>query len=71
MAKIILMDWQRGKIPYFVVPPGFEDKKDETLIQPEQTEENQFDKNKKHGIDQDLSEINITNQYDEKNKEEN
>jgi ribosome biogenesis GTPase A len=21
MAKIILMDWQRGKIPYFVPPP--------------------------------------------------
>ena len=22
MAKILLMDWQRGKIPYFVLPPG-------------------------------------------------
>jgi nuclear GTP-binding protein len=21
MAKIILMDWQRGKIPFFVPPP--------------------------------------------------
>jgi hypothetical protein len=21
MAKIILMDWQRGKIPYFAQPP--------------------------------------------------
>ena len=24
MAKIILMDWQRGKIPYFVQPPNKE-----------------------------------------------
>jgi hypothetical protein len=21
MSKILLMDWQRGKIPYFVAPP--------------------------------------------------
>jgi len=25
MAKIILMDWQRGKIPYFVQPPTKEE----------------------------------------------
>ena len=46
MAKIILMDWQRGKIPYFVVPPGFEHelepKKEVTKV-----EEPQLDKNKK------------------------
>jgi hypothetical protein len=26
MAKIILMDWQRGKIPYFELPPDFQQK---------------------------------------------
>ena len=26
MAKMILMDWQKGKIPFFVVPPGFENR---------------------------------------------
>jgi hypothetical protein len=29
MAKIILMDWQRGKIPYFVPPPGLENKEED------------------------------------------
>lgn len=24
MAKMVLNDWQRGKIPYFVRPPGSE-----------------------------------------------
>ena len=38
MAKIILMDWQRGKIPYFVPPPGMENKEEA---------ENAYDNNKK------------------------
>lgn len=29
MAKIILMDWQRGKIPFFELPPGFNKKEEE------------------------------------------
>lgn len=38
MAKIILMDWQRGKIPYFV--PPFEQEKQEVV-------ENESDNNQK------------------------
>jgi ribosome biogenesis GTPase A len=26
MSKIILMDWQRGKIPYFELPPDYKAK---------------------------------------------
>ena len=29
MAKIILMDWQRGRIPYFVLPPGMSENQGE------------------------------------------
>uniref|UniRef100_F6VVR6 Nucleolar GTP-binding protein 2 n=1 Tax=Ciona intestinalis TaxID=7719 RepID=F6VVR6_CIOIN len=33
VAKMILNDWQRGKIPYFVRPPGFnEDSEQKTLV---------------------------------------
>ena len=49
MAKIILMDWQRGKIPFFVPPPGFNETTGEKL-EPEtnNAEENvDGDENKK------------------------
>jgi ribosome biogenesis GTPase A len=29
MSKILLMDWQRGKIPYFVAPPNTNDKEND------------------------------------------
>jgi hypothetical protein len=35
MAKIILMDWQRGKIPYFALPPDFKQKEDNNNIEVE------------------------------------
>jgi hypothetical protein len=38
MAKIILMDWQRGKIPFFVAPP----EREKT-----QTEDKEIDENEK------------------------
>jgi len=60
MAKKILMDWQRGKIPYFVVPP-----KDESLNEAQETQ----NENKKYGLDQDVKEISLIN-HDEENEEE-
>ena len=47
MAKIILMDWQRGKIPFFVPPPGFDAKngdKVETEIKVEEVTEDHNEK---------------------------
>jgi len=82
MAKIILMDWQRGRIPYFVVPPGMVDRNIEMtdvnkVVEEESKNDNNLnnieeesdDKNKEYGINQDVKEIIITNQYDK--KEEN
>lgn len=36
MAKIIVMDWQRGKIPYFVAPPFVGDKQGMDVEQPKE-----------------------------------
>lgn len=49
MAKMLLMDWQRAKIPYFTAPPKNED-----------TNEECEDKNKEYGINQDVKEIEVT-----------
>ena len=72
MAKIILMDWQRGKIPYFVLPPGMNDKNEpmssgnlKSVVSENNQEDIDIDnKNKDHGISQDVNEIIITHQYE-------
>jgi len=60
MAKKILMDWQRGKIPYFVVPP-----KDESHSEVKETQ----NLNAKYGLEQDVKDITLIN-HDEENEEE-
>jgi len=47
MAKIILMDWQRGKIPFFVPPPGFDEKKEDKVETETKVEEISEDQNQK------------------------
>lgn len=57
MAKILLMDWQRAKIPYFVAPPKEEEvgkEKEDVKMDGEE------DKNKKYGIDQKVEDIEVT-----------
>lgn len=74
MAKIILMDWQRGKIPYFVLPPGMNDKNEpikgieQNMTIDQNIQEDLDNKNKDHGISQDVNEIVITNQYENAEK---
>merc|ERR1711936_480958 len=53
IAKMILNDWQRGKIPFFVPPPGCE-------LPPKKPE----DKDEKKD-DQDFSQIKVVHEYDE------
>jgi len=66
-AKIILLDWQRGKIPYYVEPPkeditdNDENKVENELknvegINPEMIDEGK-DMNQKYNISQDINEI--------------
>jgi hypothetical protein len=47
MAKIILMDWQRGKIPFFVPPPGFNETTGEKVEPEINNAEENADENKK------------------------
>ena len=78
-AKIILLDWQRGKIPYYVEPPKEEEnndnEKDKTNelknvegINPEMTDEGK-DMNQKYNISQDINELVKIKEM--KEKEEN
>jgi len=65
-SKMILMDWQRGKIPYFVPPPkenGAIENKEEMEV-----EVDIDDKNKKYNIDQNIGELIVTNEYNEEKK---
>lgn len=50
-AKIVLMDWQRGKIPYYVIPPEFD--KFNTKVD----NEVEVGKNKEMGIEQSIDEL--------------
>lgn len=67
---MILMDWQRGKIPYFVPPPkedGDKENKEEMDVEVELD-----DKNKKYNIDQNIAELTVTNEFiDNKKVDEN
>ena len=76
-AKIILLDWQKGKIPYYVEPPKQENKneninenelKNVEGINPEITDEGK-DVNEKYKIVQDISELEKIKEI--KEKEEN
>ena len=70
------MDWQRGKIPYFVPPPKEGDignfiENEEIQKDVEVKLGNGFDMNKKYNIDQDIGELIVTNEFgnNEENKE--
>ena len=78
-AKIILLDWQRGKIPYYVEPPkeditdNGENKVENELknvegINPEMIDEGK-DMNQKYKIVQDINELAKIKEM--KEKEEN
>ena len=56
ISKMILNDWQRGKIPFFVPPPGCELP---PKVENENTEENEKKK------DQDFSQIKVVHEYDD------
>lgn len=63
---MILMDWQRGKIPYFVPPPN--DKADNNENKEAMDVEVVLDdKNKKYNIDQNIGELVVTNEFNEQN----
>jgi hypothetical protein len=64
---MILMDWQRGKIPYFVPPPkqNGENMENKDNMDVEVVLD---DKNKKYNIDQNVDELVVTNEYKEENK---
>ena len=76
-AKILLLDWQRGKIPYYVEPPK-EDNNEENIIEnelknvegirPEIADEGK-NMNEKYKIIQDINELKIIKEM--KEKEEN
>lgn len=63
---MILMDWQRGKIPYFVPPP-----KEGELIENDDQKDVEVnlnlvegeDMNKKYNIDQNIGELIVTNEF--------
>ena len=58
------MDWQRGKIPYFVAPPNDnkpEQNKEEKDVEVVVVEGD--DKNKKFNIDQNIDELLVTNEF--------
>ena len=78
-AKIIILDWQKGKIPYFVEPPKdemdevTEEKNENKLekiegINPEITDAGK-DMNQKYNISQDINELAKIKEM--KEKEEN
>ena len=56
IAKMILNDWQRGKIPFFVPPPGCE-------LPPKKPQ----DEDEKDD-DQDFSQIKVVHEYDEEDQ---
>lgn len=63
MAKILLMDWQRGKIPFFIPPPKEED---------QMKVEGEENMNAKYNIVQDVNEIEMTKkEYENENEEDN
>ena len=76
-AKIILLDWQKGKIPYYVEPPK-ENNDEENIkenelkgvegINPQMTDEGK-DMNEKYKIVQDINELEKIKEI--KEKEEN
>jgi hypothetical protein len=61
MSKIILMDWQRGKIPYYSLPPDYKGK-DNIIEEVNNIEEN--DKNKEFGLEQNCDEIPVINDFE-------
>jgi len=72
MAKMILMDWQRGKIPYFTLPPESK----EAQVEENNQDEDKINKNEKYGLVQNIEEILVVNglekeEHGEDNEEDN
>ena len=73
VAKMVLNDWQRGKIPFFVPPPGCEfppapPKQGEVATNPEEKNEVQEEEEvegKPSKTDQDFSMIKVSHQFDD------
>jgi nuclear GTP-binding protein len=70
ISKMILNDWQRGKIPFFIPPPGCEfpplPEAEKPVPNPEtelQAEEEQTKENK-HRADQDYSMLKLSHKFD-------
>uniref|UniRef100_A0A0A9X4K5 Nucleolar GTP-binding protein 2 n=1 Tax=Lygus hesperus TaxID=30085 RepID=A0A0A9X4K5_LYGHE len=67
MAKMVLNDWQRGKLPYYTPPAGFEVPKTvEAKPQPEEAPDNpNAAKKLPHNFElvQDFSKIRVTNEF--------
>ena len=53
VAKMVLNDWQRGKIPFYIPPPGCE-------LPPKESEESVLKQK-----DQDFSQIRVAHEYDD------
>ena len=62
MAKLLLMDWQRGKIPFFIPPP-----KEEEQMEVDDKE----NMNKKWNLEQNVKDIEMTKKEYEEEEEEN
>jgi len=56
-AKMILMDWQRGRIPFYMCPPEFD------RVKPEE------DENKKFKVNQQFKKISVSAEFSEADKE--
>eukprot|EP00400_MALV-I_sp_L67-5_P001069 gene1070-1199_t len=70
-ARVVLYDWQRGRIPYFEIPPFLDLKKDEesddSESDAEQTKENTVAA-VLNSIDQDFGELECDHEFDEEDK---
>lgn len=64
MAKIILMDWQRGKIPYFIAPP-FNDEVEADVENKDKNKDVRFIIYPQMNINQDTEEIKVINEYEQ------
>jgi nuclear GTP-binding protein len=73
VAKMVLNDWQRGKIPFFVPPPGCEfppappkEGESAATTNPDEKMEGQEEaENKPSKTDQDFSMIKVSHQFDD------
>ncbi|KAK3592155.1 hypothetical protein CHS0354_019446 [Potamilus streckersoni] len=66
-AKMVLNDWQRGKIPYFVRPPGSEQNEENEAkveVAEQQASNNKLPETQKPSVSQNLVKIKVEPEYE-------